>query len=173
MSSSQEDAGHVTALSAPVSASSLQPPAATVSPPETAATEMPPWAIPFDTPARNRFLKDYRIQAASATSTILACLAVVSLPCLVVGRRLKSMNSWLTRILDPTGECEDSTPVVSTCFFLYIRLYQWIYTDVAVLDTTSRGQLTAFGTCSNMKDHAVLWLVRWLFSRSRKKKKTV
>lgn len=46
---------------------------------------MPPWAIPFDTPARNRFLKDYRIQAASATSTILACLAVVSLSPLLLG----------------------------------------------------------------------------------------
>ncbi|EZF28299.1 hypothetical protein H101_08015 [Trichophyton interdigitale H6] len=90
MSSSQEDAGHVTALSAPVSASSLQPPAATVSPPETAATEMPPWAIPFDTPARNRFLKDYRIQAASATSTILACLAVTPLE--NVKTRLQSYN---------------------------------------------------------------------------------
>ncbi|KAK2829906.1 hypothetical protein FQN49_007140 [Arthroderma sp. PD_2] len=89
MSSSQEDAGHVTALTAPVSASSLQPPASSVNPQQT-ATKMPPWAIPFDTPARNRFLKDYRTQAASATSTILACLAVTPLE--NVKTRLQSYN---------------------------------------------------------------------------------
>ncbi|KAM5493004.1 hypothetical protein MaudMau93_001098 [Microsporum audouinii] len=89
MSSSQEDAGHVTAITAPVSASSLQPQASPVISPKT-ATKMPPWAIPFDTPARNRFLKDYRIQTASATSTILACLAVTPLE--NVKTRLQSYN---------------------------------------------------------------------------------
>ncbi|KAK2748741.1 hypothetical protein FQN57_000322 [Myotisia sp. PD_48] len=116
MSSSQEDAGHEVSLTSPAPASSLQP--SPVSPPPQPSqetTKMPVWWLNFDSPARNRFLKDYRIQAASATSTILACLAVTPLE--NVKTRLQSQTGVSPLV---AYNAPGSLPTVSgiTCFTL-------------------------------------------------------